>query len=119
MAACKYQVLSRLVYNAERVTQLQGGESDGLRVLESFTMGRGSRYHREMSSPNTAFNSCSRLSPYLTWGCISMRTIVQRIRDAAGDTLPKIAARPSSRAATGTATSCKARVGASNRISCV
>ena len=78
---------------AERVTQLQGGESDGLRILESFTMGRGSRYHREMSSPNTAFDSCSRLSPYLTWGCISMRTIVQRIRAAAGDTLPKIAAR--------------------------
>ena len=77
----------------ERVPQLQGGESDGLRVLESFAMGRGSRYHREMSSPNTAFDSCSRLSPYLTWGCLSMRTAVQRIRAAAGDTLPKIAAR--------------------------
>jgi deoxyribodipyrimidine photo-lyase len=30
----------------ERVPQLQGGESDGMRVLESFAMGRGSRYHR-------------------------------------------------------------------------
>ena len=77
----------------ERVPQLQGGESDGLRILESFAMGRGSRYHREMSSPNTAFDSCSRLSPYLTWGCLSMRTAVQRIQTAAGDTLPKIAAR--------------------------
>ena len=79
--------------HTERAPQLKGGESEGLRVLKSFTMGRGSFYHREMSSPNTAFDSCSRLSPYLTWGCLSMRTVVQRIRAAAGDTLPKIAAR--------------------------
>ena len=77
----------------ERKPQLRGGESEGLRILESFVAGRGARYHREMSSPNTAFDACSRLSPYLTWGCLSMRSIVQRVRTAAGETLPKIAAR--------------------------
>lgn len=68
-------------------------ESAAEPVLESFLSGRGTRYHREMSSPNTAYQSCSRLSPYLTWGCISMRTVVQRVRAAAGDAIPKVAAR--------------------------
>lgn len=76
-----------------REPELRGGESEANRVLESFLSGRGVRYHREMSSPNTAYQSCSRLSPYLAWGCISMRTVVQKARRAAGETMPKVAAR--------------------------
>lgn len=76
-----------------RDLDLMGGETEALRVLESFVKGRGARYHREMSSPNTAYSSCSRLSPYLAWGCISMRSVVQAVRSAAGESLPKIAAR--------------------------
>ncbi len=72
---------------------LIGGESDGFRHLESFITLRGQRYHREMSSPNTAYESCSRLSAYLAWGCLSMRTVVQTVRAAAGVQMPKIAAR--------------------------
>ena len=71
----------------------RGGENEGLRVLRSFVEGRGQRYHREMSSPNTAYESCSRLSAYLAWGCLSMRTVVQTTRQAAGETLPKVATR--------------------------
>ena len=64
-----------------------------MRTLQSFIQARGVGYHREMSSPNTAFTSCSRLSPYLAWGCISMRTVVQTVRAAAGKSMPKVAAR--------------------------
>jgi deoxyribodipyrimidine photo-lyase len=78
---------------SERNVDLRGGEARADQVLESFISGRGARYHREMSSPNTAFDSCSRMSPYLAWGCISMRTVVQKVRAAAGDAIPKVAAR--------------------------
>jgi deoxyribodipyrimidine photo-lyase len=76
-----------------REVDLRGGEKEAIRMLESFVKGRGVRYHREMSSPNTAYESCSRLSPYLAWGCISMRSVVQSVRAAAGESMPKIAAR--------------------------
>ena len=78
---------------AVREADLVGGESAGRRILRSFIEQRGHRYHREMSSPNTAYESCSRLSPYLAWGCLSMRTVVQTVRAAAGASMPKIAAR--------------------------
>ncbi|MFO0137698.1 MAG: deoxyribodipyrimidine photolyase, partial [Cyanobacteriota bacterium] len=48
--------------------------------MESFLLARGARYHRELSSPNSAVASCSRLSPHLTWGTLSMREVVQRGR---------------------------------------
>jgi deoxyribodipyrimidine photo-lyase len=80
--------------DAARAVDLIGGESQALMTLESFIHSRGHRYQREMSSPNTAFESCSRLSPYLAWGCISMRTVVQAVQTAAGQgRLPKMAAR--------------------------
>ena len=76
-----------------RQLDLKGGEMEALRVLESFVKGRGQRYHREMSGPNTAYESCSRISPYLAWGCISMRSVVRSVRVAAGESMPKVAAR--------------------------
>ena len=36
-----------------------------------------------MSSPVTAWEGCSRLSPYLAWGCISLREVFQRTKAAA------------------------------------
>ena len=77
---------------SSRMRDLRGGESAGLH-LESFVSQRGHSYHREMSSPNTAYESCSRLSPYFSWGCLSMRTVVQAVQGAAGIQMPKIAAR--------------------------
>lgn len=52
-----------------------GGESRAREVLHTFLDHRGVNYQREMSSPVTAFDSCSRLSPYLAWGNISMRAV--------------------------------------------
>jgi deoxyribodipyrimidine photo-lyase len=34
-------------------------------------------YRREMSSPTTGFEACSRISAHLTWGSISLRTVHQ------------------------------------------
>ena len=89
----KFRLRALHLTESTRERDLTGGETAGIRALESFTSTRGHRYHREMSSPNTAYESCSRLSPYLAWGCLSMRSVVQAIRMAAGDSMPKIAAR--------------------------
>lgn len=63
-------------------TELQlGGEGEAQRTLQSFLDQRGQNYSGEMSSPVTAFSSCSRLSTYLAWGCISMKTVVHQLRE--------------------------------------
>ena len=58
----------------------QGGRAAGLALLESFFRERGARYHRELSSPATAYTSCSRLSAHLAWGTLSLRELVQTSR---------------------------------------
>ena len=55
----------------------RGGRQAALAALSSFLTVRGRNYRFEMSSPLTAFRSCSRLSPHLTWGTISMREVAQ------------------------------------------
>ena len=65
----------------DRRTGAQAGGSIAARVLlESFLQERGRRYHLEMSSPVTAVESCSRLSPHLAYGTISTRMVVQKLR---------------------------------------
>ena len=51
----------------------RGGSSQGLHALASFLQHRGVGYTKEMSSPVTAWDACSRVSPYLTWGAVSVR----------------------------------------------
>ena len=58
-----------------------GGRSQGLAVLESFLEQRSRTYQLGLSSPNTAGFSCSRLSPHLSWGTLSLREVVQRTRE--------------------------------------
>ncbi|MFZ0407619.1 MAG: FAD-binding domain-containing protein, partial [Cyanobium sp.] len=55
----------------------RGGRQEALALLASFLSERGARYHRELSSPLTAFRSCSRLSAHLAWGSVSLRELVQ------------------------------------------
>jgi deoxyribodipyrimidine photo-lyase len=54
-----------------------GGRPAGIAQLKSFLEERGRGYRFEMSSPVTAPTSCSRLSPYLAFGCLSMREVYQ------------------------------------------
>lgn len=54
-----------------------GGRRQGLGRLDSFLSRRGESYRTAMSSPTTAFDACSRLSPHLAWGSLSMREVAQ------------------------------------------
>jgi deoxyribodipyrimidine photo-lyase len=54
-----------------------GGREAALEILDSFLCQRGRDYRYQMSSPVTAFDASSRLSPHLSWGTISMREIAQ------------------------------------------
>ena len=57
-----------------------GGRRAGLALLDSFLDQRSRDYQRGLSSPLTAFESCSRLSAHLAWGTLSLREVVQRSR---------------------------------------
>lgn len=54
-----------------------GGRTAAMATLESFLHVRGQPYRRAMSSPVSGAIACSRLSPYLAWGAISMREVAQ------------------------------------------
>ena len=54
-----------------------GGRTTGLALLDGFLTARGAAYHRDMSSPVTAYDRCSRLSPHLAAGTVSMRETAQ------------------------------------------
>lgn len=56
-----------------------GGEIKANETLDSFLKVRGCNYRKGMSSPDTSRENCSRLSPYLAWGCISVKAVVQRL----------------------------------------
>jgi len=56
----------------------QGGITEANKVFNSFLKQRSEHYLRGLSSPVTAWDSCSRLSPYLAYGNTSLRTVYQR-----------------------------------------
>ncbi len=55
----------------------QGGEYWAWRYLDSFAKERHVNYSKHISKPSLSRKGCSRLSPYLTYGNISMRMIYQ------------------------------------------
>ncbi|ESQ75281.1 FAD-binding domain-containing protein [Asticcacaulis sp. AC402] len=57
-----------------------GGRQAGRASLESFLNERGRDYRYQMSSPVTAFEASSRVSPHLTWGTLSLREVTQATR---------------------------------------
>ena len=61
----------------------RGGRSVGWTVLRSFLQDRCSQYRGGISSPLSAPRACSRLSPYLAYGCLSLREVVQATRQQA------------------------------------
>ena len=64
-------------HSADREERQTGGENEALAILDSFLSRRAQKYQKGISSPNTSWSSCSRLSPYLAWGQISVRRVVQ------------------------------------------
>ena len=59
-----------------------GGRLSGLELLASFLRYRGQDYSKNMSSPNTAFESCSRLSAHLSYGTLSLREVHKAVETA-------------------------------------
>lgn len=57
----------------------EGGRHKGVKLLHNFLYERGEGYTREMSSPVTAFKSCSRLSAHLSFGTLSIREVFQAL----------------------------------------
>ena len=61
--------------------QRPGGETPGMQLLNSFLAQRGRGYSAGISSPTSAWTSCSRLSAFLTHGNTSVRMVFQKLAD--------------------------------------
>ncbi|EAT11360.1 deoxyribodipyrimidine photo-lyase [Bermanella marisrubri] len=55
-----------------------GGESSAMVTLEDFLTDRHLHYRGSISSPSRSRHYCSRLSPYLAWGNLSLRYCYQQ-----------------------------------------
>ncbi|MAC20148.1 MAG: deoxyribodipyrimidine photolyase [Phycisphaerae bacterium] len=60
-----------------------GGEREGLLVQHSFLHERGEHYRRAMSTPIEGWTACSRLSPHLAYGTLSIRSLFHATRERA------------------------------------
>lgn len=74
----------------------QPGRQAALETLDSFLNQRGQYYQRDLSSPLTAVQSCSRLSTYIAYGCLSMTELFtavhqrrQQLQNMPDDIRPK------------------------------
>ncbi|KFZ29494.1 FAD-binding protein [Pseudidiomarina atlantica] len=56
-----------------------GGLFAAHQTLESFFEGRGKDYRYAISKPAASRDACSRMSPYLAWGNISLREFYQKV----------------------------------------
>ena len=57
----------------------KGGEREAHNLLESFLNVRVAGYAKKMSNPLEAIDSCSRLSPHITHGSISLKFVYQNL----------------------------------------
>ena len=65
-----------------------GGRPAALAVLEAFLYARAGQYRGGISSPLSAPTACSRLSPYLSYGCLSLREVAQATRRQLAELAP-------------------------------
>ena len=79
----KYNIT--LIHPEDRVQRQHGGETAALNMLSSFLSDRGIGYNSGISSPIKSWKSCSRLSTYLSWGHISLRTVTRELQKRQGD----------------------------------
>jgi deoxyribodipyrimidine photo-lyase len=68
-----------------------GGERAGRAALRSFLLERGRTYRRAMSSPLEASDACSRLSPHLAFGTLSIRQALRGAQLRAADLRASVA----------------------------
>ena len=72
-----------MVAGDDKPKRQQGGRARALRILNSFLVERAAGYRGGISSPLKAIKNGSRLSPYIAFGCVSMREVVQASREQA------------------------------------
>lgn len=60
----------------------KGGRVMGTKYLNSFLSKRYSQYTYNISKPELSRTSCSRLSPYLAWGNLSVREVCKKVNQA-------------------------------------
>lgn len=63
-----------------------GGFVNAEKYLHSFLYDRKSNYNKYISKPEQSRTSCSRISPYLAWGNLSMKQVYQAALKAITDT---------------------------------
>ncbi len=69
------------LYDTEYKTYIKGGRSHGLDMLNKFLNEHGENYSKEMSSPNTAYTSCSKISSYISFGNLSIKEIYKSTQE--------------------------------------
>lgn len=65
---------------SQRTDVQRGGRDAAHATLASFLDWRGANYRSDMSSPVEGTLGCSRVSPYLAWGNLSVREVYQATR---------------------------------------
>jgi deoxyribodipyrimidine photo-lyase len=60
-----------------KLNMQKGGASLARKYLDSFFSERVKNYNKHISKPELSRKGCSRLSPYLSWGNLSMRQVYQ------------------------------------------
>ncbi len=58
----------------------KGGREAAIKTLHSFLNGRASQYRGGISSPLSSAEAGSRISPYLAWGVLSIKEVLQALR---------------------------------------
>ncbi|MEM8774642.1 MAG: FAD-binding domain-containing protein [Pseudomonadota bacterium] len=59
------------------IARQPGGRRAALQCLHGFLNERGESYRKDMSSPVRGAQTCSRMSPHIAWGTVSMREVAQ------------------------------------------
>jgi deoxyribodipyrimidine photo-lyase len=73
------ELLDRLL--AYPSTFQPAGERYAWKYLQSFVLERGKTYSKSISKPLASRTSCGRMSPYLSWGNISIRQVYQFVSE--------------------------------------
>ena len=63
----------------------KGGETRAWQVLDEFLTARSANYAASISAPGPARTGCSRMSPYITWGNISIKQILHQTEKKRGE----------------------------------
>jgi deoxyribodipyrimidine photo-lyase len=59
----------------------KGGRKAALKYLNSFLTNRIANYSSGISKPEASRSGCSRLSPYIAWGNLSIREVYQQLQE--------------------------------------